>query len=812
MKKSLLLFGLLMLIMVSVFSINQPTVVAADDQVMKVNDNLGLLHPRRSACMTLIGDKIYVTGGRAYDSHFNQWGKGKYVKYAGYANMEIIDLKTQKVTYTNLATGGQDFYKSTAFQTSVGSPIIYMAASNALAKLDTEKMTWTKIANFGENGDRSKGSWGDMTIKGKLYTVLVTEDKMISYFDAATEKFVKIPGVKSEVPNLGMSGAIINNKFYVFGDDTGTKKCYVFDPNLPEAEQIKPIADMPYPANTITVVTLNNKIYILGGNADGDFSAAVLEYDPATDKYTRRTDLPRTGTNLGFCVKGDTIYLSWGYSWGTLEEGNLGFRVHPSLTVEYKPAMDTGVQSFGAKHSVSGKLMNITLGWPDANKITGPDQAVAITWMANTASSGGNLYYRVKGTEKFEVAAAKKTAYAVASTEAFSYRALISVKPKTRYEYYVVSEGKQPIKSALYSFDSQPAKAPKKFQVFAYGDSKSEYHVSNEVNGFLWQNIQDSKAAGNNPAFIIQMGDFGSIGAVMEYEAWFNYGRTKSYTQSMLAQFPFLAVHGNHEELQPSFFNTFAFPSNGLSGWPAIKPNGERYYSYNYGKAHFIVLTTGTYLGQAWYDKDQLEFLKQDLAYAKKMKEAGKINWVLVVWHTNVLTTGEHFKDLNLQGLHDPGFYLDVIEQSGIVDVTLGAHDHDYERSKAVLGYRWTKEGGNISYYKTAKAYADPNSGQYGTVKQGKGIIHFVIGTAGAAQRDLFDAKKVGDLSWLAFRKPDPGRGEKVKSSPVFGYAVLTISDNELSVDVIEQSVKPLLSEVSDDAFTGILDGITITR
>ena len=65
MKKSLLLFGLLMLIMVSVFSINQPTVVAADDQVMKVNDNLGLLDPRRSACTTLIGDKIHVTGGWA---------------------------------------------------------------------------------------------------------------------------------------------------------------------------------------------------------------------------------------------------------------------------------------------------------------------------------------------------------------------------------------------------------------------------------------------------------------------------------------------------------------------------------------------------------------------------------------------------------------------------------------------------------------------------------------------------------------------------------------------------------------------------
>ena len=149
---------------------------------MKVNENIGFLHPRRSACMTLIGDKIYVTGGRAYESHFSQWGKGKFMKFAGYANMEIIDLKTQKVTYTNLATGGEPFYKSTAFQTSEGSPIIYMAASNTLAKLDTEKMTWTKIENFGEIGERNKGSWGYMTIKDKKYTVLITEDKIDQLF------------------------------------------------------------------------------------------------------------------------------------------------------------------------------------------------------------------------------------------------------------------------------------------------------------------------------------------------------------------------------------------------------------------------------------------------------------------------------------------------------------------------------------------------------------------------------------------------------------------------------------------------------
>ena len=68
-----------------------------------------------------------------------------------------------------------------------------------MAKVDTQKKTFTKVADFGEHGERTKGSWGYMTIKGKKYIVLVTEDKMISFFDGATEKFVKIPGVKSEI-------------------------------------------------------------------------------------------------------------------------------------------------------------------------------------------------------------------------------------------------------------------------------------------------------------------------------------------------------------------------------------------------------------------------------------------------------------------------------------------------------------------------------------------------------------------------------------------------------------------------------------
>ena len=160
------------------------------------------------------------------------------MKYAGYANMEIIDLKTQSYEYQSDDRWSR-FHKLNRFPDQCNSPIIYMAASNALAKLAHGEDDLDQYLNFGENVDRSKGVLGDMTIKDKKYTVLITSRRQtISYFRRCYGEIGKIPGVKSEVPNLGMSSAIINNKFYVFGDDTGTRKCYVFYPNLPEAEQI----------------------------------------------------------------------------------------------------------------------------------------------------------------------------------------------------------------------------------------------------------------------------------------------------------------------------------------------------------------------------------------------------------------------------------------------------------------------------------------------------------------------------------------------------------------------------------------------
>jgi hypothetical protein len=251
-----------------------------------------------------------------------------------------------------------------------------------------------------------------------------------------------------------------------------------------------------------------------------------------------------------------------------------------------------------------------------------------------------------------------------------------------------------------------------------------------------------------------------------------------------------------------------------MQGWPALDNQGHEQYwfSFNYGNTHFISLTTGTYLTEAWYTKNQLEWLKSDLAYAKQMKDAGRLKWVVLMWHHPTLTSGDHFRDLDGQGLHTPGFYLDVIEASNAVDVMLGAHDHDYERSKNVKGYRWQKMAdGRISYVKTADAFLEEESGRFGVATQGKGIIHVVLGTAGAAQRSMIDRKKLGDSSWLAYRKPEPERGENAEAFPVFAYGILTITDDTLKIDVLEKRMS-YLPNVTDDGFEGLLDQVTIKR
>ncbi|MGE5507599.1 MAG: hypothetical protein ACM3RP_03770 [Chitinophagales bacterium] len=59
----------------------------------------------------------------------------------------------------------------------------------------------------------------------------------------------------------------------------------------------------------------------------------------------------------------------------------------------------------------------------------------------------------------------------------------------------------------------------------------------------------------------------------------------------------------------------------------------------------------------------------------------------------------------------------------------LTAHDHDYERSKSIRGFRWTKDqAGKISHQRLPGATIDEGSGRFGKTVQGSGTVWVVLG------------------------------------------------------------------------------------
>jgi DNA-binding beta-propeller fold protein YncE len=802
--------------------------LASLEPVMGVVSNLHPWHPRRGHQLTLANGKLWITGGKAYYSHFLHWGEEGYEEFTTYPNLEYIDSNGGEVVYTDIETktkGGKakDFYKATAFTLSDEDTSIYIAGKKELLKLDTLAGAVTEIVDPGKKADWRESSWGRISIGGKDYVVLICEDGAC-FFDPEEEKFVEIAGVGAELPEMvteeaekGFGGCVIDNKFYLFGgeraDESGSDKAWVFDPNVPSEYQWSSIADMPVGINCPKVECLGECAYIIGGITTGYMYDVNLKYDPSSDSYVRTTILPYPTYKHDTAVVDDDIWISYGYSWGTDEERRYGFRMHPPHVVRYSPLNDSveGEVVEGGK-SVIGKKLNLVITWPDPDKITGSQQTIAINWLASTSSTNGTVYYREKGETNWNSIDADATDYCQVFEEAQAYTAALTcLEPEKEYDYYVVAEGPSKAQSEIYTYKAQPEEV-EEFKFIAYGDSKAQYDILHEINCDI---LQELEASEGESTFVVQLGDFGAYASLKEWEAWFNYGfGGKECTKEMAASYAFLPVHGNHEYLAPSWFNSFEMPKSSMEGWPALNNTGyeERWYSFNYGSVHMAVITTGEYSGEEWY-QTQLDWLEADLARAKQEKESGNIAWIIILLHHSAFTSGDHFEDLADYGLFDPGSYVDVIDSNGAVDVVLASHDHDYERSKMIKGFRCREEDEELAFYRLDSAFIEESSERFGTATKSNGTIWVTTGGAGAGQRDMQELENLGDASWIAFRKPDPEKGESAETHPCFHYVVVSVTRDTLKMEAYEKEISYLPEWTdADDDFEGLLDSVVISK
>ena len=136
--------------------------------------------------------------------------------------------------------------------------------------------------------------------------------------------------------------------------------------------------------------------------------------------------------------------------------------------------------------------------------------------------------------------------------------------------------------------------------------------------------------------------------------------------------YPTLGNHDYHSQSGQPYLDAFYLPHNN----PA---QTERYYSFDWGNAHFTALDFNT-----GPDAAQLDWLKNDLASTDKP-------WKFVFYHQAIYSSGPHGHE---DWVTAKRALLAPIFEQYKVDVVFNGHDHDYERTQPINGVLYIVSGG----------------------------------------------------------------------------------------------------------------------
>lgn len=248
---------------------------------------------------------------------------------------------------------------------------------------------------------------------------------------------------------------------------------------------------------------------------------------------------------------------------------------------------------------------------------------------------------------------------------------LEGLQPDTEYYYRV---GTATGKSDVRSFRTAPGPSAE-ITVGVVGDSGSGSKDQYTMAGVL----KDM-----SPSLILHTGDVVyKNGSERRYYANFY----KPY-QPLLGSVPFYPVLGNHDVRTQNgapYLQAFDLPNDNPQ-------RTERYYSFDYGPAHFVALDSELYYADnAVPAAQQKAWLEQDL-------RSTKLPWKVVFLHRPLYSSsaGPHpGGDAKVQADLAP-----VLERGG-VELVLTGHQHNYERFKPINGvtYFVTGGGGGESLY-----------------------------------------------------------------------------------------------------------------
>jgi hypothetical protein len=288
-----------------------------------------------------------------------------------------------------------------------------------------------------------------------------------------------------------------------------------------------------------------------------------------------------------------------------------------------------------------------------------PTNSIMVNWWNPDATGDSSVDYGLTSSYG-------STAYAATVTN-YHHVELTGLTPGTKYHYRIRSS--DGTTGSDNTFTTAEANT-RSFSFAVIGDVRgiglpadsNMYHIRHKAL-CDWLPTQD-------PNFVLQTGDLvwegGGADANSYYRDFYyaekNLSKTKVIMNTM----------GNHE-VQPNgepYYNYFdlyqdALPNNGTPG------NNGRVYSFDYGHAHFVCLSSY----QINLDPLQKDWLEADLAAASANPD---IKWIFAFMHAPMYTTGGH------AGRTDELAAWGELFDQYHVNIVFAGHNHIYERSRSI--------------------------------------------------------------------------------------------------------------------------------
>jgi hypothetical protein len=360
-----------------------------------------------------------------------------------------------------------------------------------------------------------------------------------------------------------------------------------------------------------------------------------------------------------------------------------------------------------------------------------PSTSIAMAWQTDEGTSASDVTWGT-GTDPAQWPAANRASGVTWDTPQGTINAMgnermhevyvCGLEPSTTYGYRVgggPSGGE--IWSDVYTFTTTPAGGPTAVKIAVDGDARSE-----EANA--WQILQQHLMTAG-VALQLFSGDVINLAPDQgEWEEWLdNAWKDTNGNYSALGQILTLVSHGNHENHTSLFYGNLTLPQD-VQNYPQYT---ELFYSVDVGPLHIVALDDSWIVdptGDPDYQGIFQPWLEADLGAA--VANRANVPWIIAMYHHSSYSSSLHGMDADV--LMGRAFFA-PIWQKYHVDVVMGGHDHDFERSNPIsIG-------------------ADPSSPTNTT--SALGTVYVVSGGAGAP------AYSAGTSSWTAISKDTTNGG-----------------------------------------------------